>query len=404
MRRRFQQTCSLFLCTLVAVSLPGCKDLKEVDDISMIVAVGIDEADDHQVQVSGQIVDPLAARSPGKRSGGGGEKAFTVHSEYGSTVEEAINKFDEHLPRKTFLSHNSVVVFGQTYAEHGIGRALDYIERNRDFRRNELLVVASDRAVRVLSVPTSPEPLNAVALRSLVEHGEEKSVTIDSTQLAFMRQYLSPSHVPLLARVDVNSEDELGQYGLGVLDGGKLADCLSPEEANALLLFLGPTQQHAITLPCDHRQTSDLGMTVRILSTQTKVRPVVRGHQIGFNVQVRGQAEIERLCPTDKPTPDMYRAVELKVQHNIEARMHHVLSREKSKHLDAMQFGTALFQAYPAVWHRVAQRWNNLLPAVPVHLDVKIHVFRSGLTSKAPDAEYTREGLAPRAGRDEKSR
>ena len=403
MRRRFQQACSLFLCTLVAVSLPGCKDLQEVDDISMIVALGIDEADDHQVQVSGQIVDPMAARSAGKQSGGGGGKAFTVHSEYGSTVEEAINKFDEHLPRKTFLSHNSVVVFGQTDAEHGIGRALDYLERNRRLR-NELLVVATDRAVRLLSAPANPESLNAGALRYLVEHGEEKSVTIDSTQLTFMRQYLSPSHVPLLARVDVNSEGQLGQYGLGVLDGGKLVDCLSPEEANALLLFLEPTQQHTITLPCDNRQISDLGMTVRILSTQTKVRPMVRGHQIGFNVQVRGQAEIERVCPTDKLTPDMYRNVELQVQHNIETRMHHILSREKGKHLDAMQFGTALFQAYPAVWHRVAQRWNNMLPAVPVHLDVKIHMFRSGLTSKAPDAEYTREGLAPRAGRDERSR
>lgn len=402
MKRRLHYAVLLVLIVSAIGFLPGCADLKEVDQISIMLAVGIDETEDHRVLVSGQIADASASRSSGKQSGSKGKQAFIVHSEYGDTVEDALSKFDEHIARKTFFAHNAVVVFGKTYAQHGIHRALDYLERDRDFRRNELLAVTSDSAINVLRAPSGSETLGAIALVSLVQHGTEKSATIRSTQLVFMRQYLSPSHAPLLARVDVGSDGQLEENGLGLFDGGRLVDCLSPSEANALLLFLGKTQQNTIAVPCGKSKNTDIGMTVRILSSQTKIKPVVRGNRLGFNVRVRGQAEIERACPDYQASPETYRHVEAKVQHSIETRMRSILTRVKGDDVDATQLGTVLFRANPALWRRIAHKWDEMYPGTFVNLDVKIQIYRSGLTWNAPDVEYTREELAPHAGRDQR--
>ncbi len=385
------------LFVFMAGFLQGCSDLMPVDDISIILAMGIDELDNRQILVSVQIVNPKSA-SPSEGQGGG-KQSFTVYSASGKTIEQTLEKINERLPRQIFLAHNSVVIFGHTYAKHGINRAFEYLERNRDIRRNELLVVTNGRAVDVLRAPSQGNIINAFAIQSLVQHGAETSVTVNSTQQTVMKQYLSPSHSPLLARVNVGPNGHLQEDGLGLFDGGRLVDCLSTEDAYALLLFIGNTRQHPIALPGDVQKVGNR-LTMRILTSQTNVKPVVRGKEIGIKVQVWGQTEIEQMRLGSKATPDFYRLSESETQHELKKKMIHALYEIQQHHVDAAQFGNAFFRADPPLWRRVAHRWNETLPHLFVDVDVKVHVYRSGLIGDSPDEEYTREGYSPRGGRD----
>ena len=391
----------LFLASIVLLT-PGCKDLTEVDELNIVMALGIDETPDHQVQVTAEIVDPMGARS-GPTSGGGGERSQAVFTreETGKTVEEAVDKFDENVARRLFLPHNTIVVFGRTYAEHGINRVMDYMERNRSYRRNQLWVVTDGTASQLLQASGKPESYNAVAIRTLVEQGAQKSVAVNSTQLVVMRQYLRPSHAPNFAYLTV-SNSKLSQIGIGLFDGSQYKDHLEATDAQALLLFLGRTQQTEVNLPCSNDSTSgtDLQNTFRILGTTTDVVPVVRGDNVQFRVKIRGKAEIERLCPNSKTTSETYKKYETELASDMQDRMQSVLARLQKDNVDSVQFGTVLFEINPTAWRQLSSQWKQIFPHVQVNYDIQIQLLRNGLASKSPDTEFSPQGLPPHAGRE----
>ena len=397
--------CKNILLPLVVLSallgLPGCKDLQEVDALNIVLALGIDQTSDHQILVTAEIVDPSSAQGQGPTGGGGQRTQATfLREQTGTTIEKALDKFDENVARNIFLPHNTVVVFGKSYAEHGIDEAMDYLERNRNFRRNQLFVVTDSTANELLKASGKPEFYNASAIRALVEQGVNKSVAVNSTQLSVMRQYLRPSHAPNLAYVTlVNSR--LCQCGIGLFDGGQYKGHIVSQDAQALLLFIQDTQQTEITLPCPGSDSvqSDLGNTFRILNTHTHVVPVVRGNDIQFLLRVRGRAEIERLCPGSKPTEKTYTKWESELDSDIQTRMQRILEYLQTENLDSVDFANVLFENQPEVWRQIANRWKSVFPNVKVHYDIQIQLLRHGLSSQSPDVDYSPKGLPPLAGR-----
>ena len=402
MAPKCQRILSWLLLACIVVMTPGCKDLTEVDELNIVMALGIDETPDHQVQVTAEIVDPMGARS-GPTSGGGSsrQQAVFTRAQTARTVEAAVDKFDENLARRLFLPHNTIVVFGRTYAEHGIDRAMDYMERNRSFRRNQLWVVTDGTASELLQASGKPESYSAVAIRSLVEQGVQKSVAVNSTQLEVMRQYLRPSHAPNMAYLTI-ADSRLCQCGIGLFDGSQYKDHLKSKDAQALLLFLGRTQQTEVSLPCASGNSSgtDLQNTFRLLGTKTDVVPVVRGRNVQFSVKVRGRAEIERLCPGSKTTSETYKKYETELASDMQDRMQSVLVRLQKDDVDSVQFGTALFENDPTAWRQLSSQWKQVFPHVQVNYDIQIQLLRNGLASKSPDTDFSPQGLPPHAGRE----
>lgn len=386
----------------ILLGLSGCKDLREVNDLNIVLAIGIDETQDQQIRVTTEIVDPANSRGPSSGAGKGKRDEATItRQQTGSTIEEAVEILDEKIPRRLFLAHNSVIVFGQNYAIHGIDRALDYLERNRSYRRNQLFVVTDGTASDLLRSSSTPEFYHATAMRSLVEQGMHKSTAVNSTQLNFMKQYLRPSHTPAMARLET-AQSGMVPDGIGLFDGGQYKDHLTSEEVPALLRFMQDTQQTEITIPCTNTETpqGDVGQTYRILHTHTNVIPQVRGKRIRFFVKVRGQAEIERLCPGSKPTPQTYSKWEVQLDRTLQEQMQRVFTRLQKDDVDSVHFSDVLYKSNPILWQQMAHQWKTLFPHIQVTYDVQVQLLHHGLTSKYPDVEYSLEGLPPHAGRE----
>ncbi|WP_198851251.1 Ger(x)C family spore germination protein [Alicyclobacillus sp. SO9] len=386
----------------ILLGVPGCKDLREVDDLNIVLAVGIDETQDQRIRVTTEIVDPANSRGPSSGAGTGKRDEATItRQQTGSTIEEAVGLLDEEVPRKLFLAHNSVIIFGHNYATHGIDRALDYLERNRSYRRNQLFVVTDGTASDLMTSSVTPEFYHATAMRSLVEQGMHKSTAVNSTQLSFMKQYLRPSHTPAMARLET-AKNGIVPEGIGLFDGGQYKDYLTSAEVPALLRFMQDTQQTEITIPCTNKETpqGDMSQTYRILHTHTNVTPQVHGNEIRFFVNVRGQAEISRLCPGSKPTPQTYSKWEIQLDHTLQEQMQRVFTRLQKDDVDSVHFSDVLYKRNPILWQQMAHQWKELFPHIQVTYDVQVQLLRHGLASKSPDVEYSPEGLPPHAGRE----
>jgi spore germination protein KC len=391
--------------SLNSLLLPGCFDIQEVEDMNIVTAIGIDQTDDGLVRVTAQLVNPANVPSAGGGVSGssGTARSFIIREETGASIEEAVDKFNLNVPHEMYLAHNSLILFGYNYAKHGIDRAFDYMERNRYLRRTQLLLVTSGTANDVLSAPTDPEPLNALGIRSLVEQSGDMVRLAKSDQMQVIKEYLLPSHSPVLSLVDLDPLDHPVMKGVAVFRGSKVADVLTMEETKALGWLVGDTRQADVHLPCDDPvdgvETAVRLTAVRLFNSHTEVVPQLRNNQLSFLVTVNARAEVERLCPHEQMNEETYKQLENKTAEHMKREMQAVVAKLQSDGADACQFGTRLFMKDPRHWRQLSRDWPKYFAAAQVNCNVRVQILRTGLSTSAPGTMASQSGLAPQAGR-----
>jgi spore germination protein KC len=390
---------TLLVIVLCSTVLSGCYDYMEVSDMNIVVALGIDEMEDGQVRVTAQMVNPASVPSAGGQESGGGAtvQPFTIHEETAPSMEEAMERLSYHVPHKAYLAHNTLMVFGESYARHGIDRVFDFVMRNRYFRPTQLWVVTQGRAHDVLTASTDPEPLNAFGIRDLIQQSRATTPLLDSEKFKVVNQYLDPSQTPVLVLVNLRSDGKPMITGTALLRGGKLADTLDLEETQALAWLSGNTRQTIIRMPCP-KHRGEGGTTLRILRALTHVKPRFDGGVPHFIVGVDVRAEIDRLCPKQKLDESAWIQMEQMTEKDMRRQMHRLLVRLQSKQLDACQFGTRIFETDPKRWRQISDRWPSEFAQAKVDLRVHVHLVRSGLNTSNPENASSPASLPPAAG------
>jgi len=141
----------LLLMTLVA----GCWSRREVEELAIAAAIGIDLVEiqgEQKFRVTLQVIRPQAIgrgnQNAGAGSGGGrgGDQAVWLESGIGDTIDEAVRNFSTRSPRKLFLAHAKVIVLGEKAARHGLHEYLDFLHRFKEIRLRTWVVVSEGEA------------------------------------------------------------------------------------------------------------------------------------------------------------------------------------------------------------------------------------------------------------------
>ncbi|MDI3327877.1 MAG: Ger(x)C family spore germination protein [Alicyclobacillaceae bacterium] len=388
----------LLLCPVL---LSGCWDRVEVSELAIMVGLGIDQAPDG-VEVTAQVIHVASQAGQGGGNSQGGtsqgiQQPYLNFQERGATLQEAMHRFYRSFPRRLFVAHNTVVVFGRKYAEQGFDRALDYLERERSFRRSQMFVVTSGSARDLLSARTGLERLTARGIRELIDQQRDTSMTETSIELRVIDQLLSPSGTVAMSWVDPDG-NRARVKGVGLFRGGRLVDLVPLREARGLMWLLGRAGRAQIDLPCNGPSSKGQKITVRLLATRVDIDPVPGPDGPLFRVRLQGDGEVEALCPGETPSPEAFRRWGELAAREIRKEMEQAMERLKEKRVDAVQFGTRIFRKDPAWWRTIARRWPDLFPACRVEYDIDIHLLRSGMISHSPQTDYTPENHPPRRG------
>src|SRR5690606_32623535 len=127
----------------VLIFLSGCWSKKELTDIAIISAFGIDKND------KGQYVGTIQVINPGNVTGGqqdGGSNfgpPISVYSETGTNLIEVSRKFSTGISRRLYYAHTNLVVVGERLArEDGILQLFDAMDRDPEFRITSEVIIA----------------------------------------------------------------------------------------------------------------------------------------------------------------------------------------------------------------------------------------------------------------------
>ena len=188
--------------------LSGCWSKRELNELAIVAALGIDYIDD-EYAISAQVIDPSQVSS--KQSASGIAPVVTYHAK-GETVFEAIRKILALSPRKLYFAHLQIMVIGEELAAMGIRDSVDFLARDQEIRNDFTIIVSQQATAKdVLNVLTPVEKIPANKMLNSLKGMEEawgSTLEVDIEDLVTVLGVKNQSFV--LSAIEVQGDKRLG--------------------------------------------------------------------------------------------------------------------------------------------------------------------------------------------------
>lgn len=377
----------LIICIILTLILSGCKSSRELDDLSIMIGMGIDKAETPgNVLLTAQIVKPGEIKQASTPSGGG--KAGTTNPYWnikssGPTVFDAVRDFTHITGKKLYISHNEVFIFGSDLAAEGVEKHLDFFLRARETRPTNLILVSAGRAGEVLNVKPEAEKFPAVNIRNLVKAssftGHFKMVNLQEFTARLMSNTTAPV-APLIGIVDQGDEQAVYVSGMAVFKGDKMIGSLSPIESRGLLWVLNEVKSGVIDVDSPDGNGK---VSLEITSVTGKMSAQIKDGNITMQVKIMEEANITNVTGTIDLTK--IPVIELLQKSEADVIRNEILGAfEKAKVLDAdfFGFGDKIHEQYPGEWKQLENSWDEIFPGIEVETEIECKIRRTGLITK----------------------
>ncbi|HOQ06737.1 MAG TPA: Ger(x)C family spore germination protein [Clostridiales bacterium] len=144
----FRLGCCL-LVLAISLTLSGCYDQREIDDMAYPLAVGLDVGHANILRMTLQLAAPLSiggggGGESGGGGGGGGGKPVSVITIDTPSIYSGLNMVNNVISKEINMSHAKVIVISRELAEKGIAKYIQAIMRGREFRPDMFIVVSND--------------------------------------------------------------------------------------------------------------------------------------------------------------------------------------------------------------------------------------------------------------------
>lgn len=375
----------ILLLLILTLLLSGCWSKRELNELAIVVALGIDKIDD-EYEISIQVVDPSEISS--KQPSSGRSPVVTYHTK-GKSVFEAIRRMTTLTPRKPYFSHLQIVVIGQKLAEEGLNEPLDFIARDHEFR-NDFDVVMSYQttAKEVLNVLTPIEKMPANKLLNSIKVSEKSwgsTLTVNTDEL--LNTLSSKEKSAVLSAVEIEGDPKLGidqtnveriktpvilKYsGIAVFKEDKLLGLLSEEESIYFNFLNNKIESTVVVLACPDK--GDL--TTEITQSKAKIKGIFEKGTPKISIKINVTQNIGEVnCAINLTQNKTIEYIDKLTEDQIKEQTEKTLNIiQKSYKLDILGFGEALRRENPKKWKEMQKEWSTIYPEITVDIDVTVN-------------------------------
>ncbi len=196
---------SLLLITIFSVvSVSGCYDSNEIEDLAYVIAIGIDKADKESFNLTFQTAVPKSI------AGGEGESIDTKTFKTDNFLS-GLKKASGYLERKINLSHTQIIAVSEDIAKEGITAFLNGLEQNIELRPNVNIIVAAEGAQKYIESIKPKLSSSPAKHYNLLFSSFETDFLVKDTQLEdylYRAKNQSAQPVAIYAAIDKAISDE----------------------------------------------------------------------------------------------------------------------------------------------------------------------------------------------------
>lgn len=391
----------LNLCLLLA----GCWSKKELTDLAIISAMGLDLNDKGEYISTLQVINP--ANVAGGLQGGGGSDGppVTVYTASGDNIIEVNQRASTKLPRRRYYAHTNLLVIGEELArKEGIDIILDAFERNPEFRMTAVLIIAKDaRASELLKVMTPVDKIPANKIIKNLRFTEEQWGEFFTINLQNAIKDLTTSgKSPVITGFSVHGSVEQGKKleniqdsdpettlsatGLGIFKEGKLINWMEGKPARGAGWILDKVKNTGVSFSWMDKKDAAV---YQIIREQTKSIAKMKKGKPHITIEVKAEGNIMELrVPTDLTDPLVLLKMEKEVEKTIQEELLLAIEEAKKSKTDIFGFGEAIHQSFPKEWKQLKGEWQDVqFPELVVDVQVDAYIRRTGLRNKVNELQ-----------------
>lgn len=384
------------LCGL-ALLLSGCWDLREMNHLALVMAVGIDKAETPgRIQVTIQVARP-SAESKGQGPAKGGGKSVYIATADGDTIFAAIRNLAQFTSRRIMWAHNNIVVIGESLAREDITPVMDFFTRNQELRMRTWVAVARGSQARdIVTTSTGMEDIPGISLSALLRYAQLPGEAIRSELGDVLHAFLARDDSPIIAALELKPrslspsddprQEERGMQavlsGSAVFRHTRLVGFTEREIGRGLLWVRRRMENSVLSIPCPGSKSS---MAVEVRRPKISVSSSIAGQTPALHFRVQTLAWLaEEDCPTPEfDTLGLKEYAQNALAKEIASDMKEAIQfLQQEVKADAGQFARTLHAQQPAWWHRYQARWEEIFPRVKTTVSVTVKIRKMSLYTR----------------------
>ncbi|MDF2627829.1 MAG: hypothetical protein K0R39_1660 [Symbiobacteriaceae bacterium] len=395
MRRRRWAAVTLLTVTLL---LTGCWDLREMNHLALVMAVGIDKSDTPgRLQVTIQVARPSSGGKGAGPAQGGGQPVYIATAD-GDTIFAAIRNLAQFTSRRIMWAHNNIVIIGESLAQDDITPVIDFFTRNQELRMRTWIAVARGSKARdIVTSATGMEEIPAVSISALLRYAQLPGEAVRTELGDVLDAYLAHDQTPVLAALELKprglkpsgepqQEERVQQAvlsGTAIFKDTHLVGYTEREVGRGLLWIRRQMRNATLSVPCPGNKGGS--MAVEIRRPRISARSFVSGQTPTIQLRVETLAWLaEQDCPT--PNLDTLRlkqytedALAKEIAADMRAAVKFLQQEVRS---DAGGFARLLHVQQPAWWRVNARRWDELFPRIKTSFSVTVKIRKMSLYTR----------------------
>ena len=368
------------LC-MVLVFLTGCWNNRDLTEINMVVAMGVDRSEDGKVLVTVQVVEPAAIQSTASGKGKGGRiqpKPIFVVSYEGETVFDALSSMLSEVDNELFLSTAQILVLGERLSKNGINEVLDFFQRDHEVQyKMDVLVAKGVTPEEILKMETDIDPIPAVYIKETAENTVSRAKVKRTMLIDLIKDMGDNGKQPVIGQITKAGEKKVRTEGAAVFRDGKLAGWLDQYATRGYLFATGEVKSTTVNIPSD-----DGKISMEVIRSNGKVGVEFQnGKPALLTVKVTLEANVGEYEGKRKlDSPDDLHKMEGILGEEVKKEIRMALDLAQNDYSsDIFGFGTQVHKYHPQYWKKVKNDWNEVFSRLPVEIKVDAKVRRTGV-------------------------
>lgn len=366
----------------MAIFLTGCWDQNEVDDLAIVIGIGVDRVPGkNPIQITAQIVNPSSSIKSGAANG----KPFVTMTVRGNTVYDAIKNFSKESSRKIFLSHNYVVVFSEKMARYGLDNVLDYFEREPLFRRTSWMIVTNGSAKDILETDIELQKFQAIGIKNMIKQFKRESLVKIIKWEDFISEYESGPTCATATMLEVTKSKPSSKIilnGTALFSKDKLVGYLDNKESIGLMWILNEIEEAKVGVTCPGKEKGSINFEVT--ETKHSIEPSIKkGNRLSIQLDIAADSTIAEVnCENvDIESQQVLKKLEKMQEDEIKKQIQMTIQKSQQLGTDPLQFGEAFRRYNHDKWQKLKKDWSKHFKEIEVSIHVTTKIRLTGTKS-----------------------
>ncbi|MCY8309365.1 Ger(x)C family spore germination protein [Bacillus vallismortis] len=341
---------SMFMCVLL---LSGCWDSRNIEELSLVIGVGLDKPDDENLELTQQILVPKKIStqegSPPDPTQLSVTKGETVHQ---MTRTSAL----KHNP--TFPQHLRVILFSKDVISDNIGMdaLINQFVRDNGTRRSSYVFVTDGRTKDIFKMSDGGEPASNV-IYDLTGNNNVTIKMMNPVTLGEVSEHLTSDDSFLIPHVG-EENGKLAINGASIIKNKFWVRNLTPGEVQNINLFTGTVEGGVIDLK--HKGNF---FSYEVYSSNRKIKTIYKNGKFKFIVtrNIEGRLS-EDWNPNEDSFKDSYiKEIEKAVVKRLNQTVTSFITGKLQKEIkaDVTGLGNEVRIHYPQKWKEISSKWDD---------------------------------------------